>query len=44
MSQIEMIIITHPEVSDFKELQGEYIVLGKKINNFTKYVEESWKT
>ena len=43
-SQIEMIIITHPEISDFKELHDEYLVLGKKINNFIKYVETSWKT
>lgn len=44
LSQIETIIVTHPEVTDFKELLDEYTVLGKKINNFIKYVETSWKT
>ena len=44
LSQIEMIIVTHPEAADFKELNDDYVVLGKKINNYSKYVQESWKT
>ncbi len=43
-SQLEMIITLYPDLTDFNLLLPEYLVLGKKINNFIQYVEASWRT
>lgn len=43
-SQLEMIIVLYPDLSDFQKLLPQYEALGKKINNFIHYVETSWRT
>ncbi len=43
-SQLEMIKLLYPNIPDFQELLPEYENLGKKLNNFTQYVESSWRT
>lgn len=43
-NQIETIKILYPEMQEWKSLNEPYTTLGKKINNFIKYVEVSWRT
>ena len=43
-SQLEMIILLYPELSEFRSLLPEYETLGRKINNFIQYVETYWKS
>ena len=43
-SQLDMLIKTYSDIKDFPELLESYITLGKKINNYIKYVEKNWKT
>lgn len=33
----------YPELTSFNELETEYDILGRKINNYLQYVEESWR-
>ena len=42
-SQLDMIIALYPDLTDFQSLMPEYLVLGRKINNFIQYVETSWR-
>lgn len=44
INQIETIREIYPEIKDWIELVEPYQILGKRINNFIKYVEENWKT
>jgi len=44
LSQLEMLIATYPEMTDFQTLSVEYNVLGKKINTYIEYVENNWRT
>jgi hypothetical protein len=34
----------YPNISEFVEIQNDLDILGKKINNFIKYVESDWRT
>jgi four helix bundle protein len=34
----------YPELNGFNELEIEYDMLGRKINNYLQYAEESWRT
>ncbi len=38
----ESIIELYPEIGEFKDLNLEYDALGKQINSYIQYVEESW--
>jgi hypothetical protein len=42
-NHIATIIELYPELTSFKELDIEYDKLGRKINNYLQYVEESWR-
>ena len=42
-NHITTIIELYPELTSFKELDIEYDKLGRKINNYLQYVEESWR-
>ena len=42
--QIETIIGLYPDNEGWTGLLEEYIILGKKINNFIQYVESNWKS
>ncbi len=44
INQIETIATLYPDNNGWKDLIEPYNVLGKKINNFIKYVEKSWRT
>jgi four helix bundle protein len=33
----------YPDLASFNELETEYDILGRKINNYLQYVEESWR-
>jgi four helix bundle protein len=44
LSQLEMIIILYPELTDFISLSGEYDILGRKINSYIDYVDNNWRT
>jgi four helix bundle protein len=38
------IIDLYPELGEFTEIHSELDILGRKINNYIKYVETSWRT
>ena len=42
-NHIITIIELYPDLTCFKELETEYDKLGRKINNYLQYVEESWR-
>ena len=44
LNQIETIRVLYPELEKWDELVDPYNTLGKKINNFIKYVDENWRT
>jgi four helix bundle protein len=44
LSQLDMIIILYPEITDFSPLSGEYEILGRKINSYIDYVDNNWRT
>jgi four helix bundle protein len=33
----------YPDLTSFKEIETEYDLLGRKINNYIQYVESSWR-
>lgn len=43
INHILTIIRLYPEIIEFQDMDKEYEVLGKKINNYIQYVEKSWK-
>ena len=43
-SQLEMIFDLYPDHLAFNNMVDEYLSLGRKINNFIQYVENSWRT
>lgn len=44
VNHIKKIVRLYPEISEkFVEKIEQYSLLGGKINNFKKYVEENWK-
>lgn len=43
-SQLEMLMATYPEMTDFEVLYSEYDILGRKINHYIDYVENNWRT
>ncbi len=43
-NQIETIVMIYPDKFEWKELTEPYNALGKKINNFIKYVEKNWRS
>lgn len=43
-SQLNLINELYEELYKWKDLIERYDILGKKINNFIKYVEKNWKT
>lgn len=43
-NQIMTIRNLYPENNQWVELYDNYNLLGKKINNYIKYVDEHWKT
>jgi four helix bundle protein len=34
----------YPILKDFIEINADLVILGKKINNYIKYVEANWRT
>jgi four helix bundle protein len=44
LSQLEMLIITYPEMTEFQKLSVEYDILGRKINTYIEYVDNNWRT
>jgi len=44
LSQLDMIIILYPEITEFSPLLGEYEILGRKINSYIDYVDNNWRT
>lgn len=44
LSQLDMIIILYPELTEFNSLLSEYEILGRKINSFIDYVDNNWRT
>ena len=42
--QATTIIELYPSYSDFIEIQTDLDILGRKINNYIKYVEKNWLT
>lgn len=42
INQIETIKEIYPEMKDYYAVCEEYIVLGKRINKYIQYVENSW--
>ena len=34
----------YPAVKDFIEIRADLEILGKKINNYIKYADSSWRT
>jgi four helix bundle protein len=43
-NQANSIIEIYPNISEFKGILQDLDILGRKINNFIKYVEHEWKT
>jgi four helix bundle protein len=43
-SQLEMLMAIYPEMKEFEVLNGEYDILGRKINHYIEYVENNWRT
>jgi len=43
-SQLEMLKELYPNIKDFMDLIPEYETLGRKINSFIEYVDNSWRT
>jgi four helix bundle protein len=44
LSQLEMLKILYPDMTDFQSLYDEYTVLGRKINSYIDYVDNNWRT
>ena len=44
LNHILTIKALYPELKDFTELEDQYNILGKKINNYLQYVESNWNT
>ena len=42
-NQANSIFDLYPHLSDFEGILKDLDILGKKINNYTKYVETSWR-
>jgi len=42
-NQATSIAELYPKISEFVEILNDLDVLGKKINNYIKYVETSWR-
>ena len=43
-SQLDMLIKLYKDIEELPELMVSYITLGKKINNYIKYVDTNWNT
>jgi len=43
-NQATSIVELYPNISEFVEIQNDLDILGKRINNFIKYVESDWRT
>ena len=43
-NQATTIIQLYPNISEFIDIQNDLDILGKKINNFIKFVESNWRT
>ena len=44
LSQLVFLEKTYSDIKEFFELREQYDILGRKINNYIKYVEKNWKT
>ena len=44
LSQLEMLTVLYPELTEFNSLSKEYEILGKKINCYLDYVDNNWRT
>jgi four helix bundle protein len=42
LNHLDSIIDIYPEIPDFPPYIPEYVVLGKKINNYILWVENNW--
>jgi len=42
LNHLDTIAELYPEIPDFPLFIPEYIVLGKKINNYCQWVEDNW--
>ena len=43
-SQLEMLNVLYPEMTEFFTLTEEYAILGRKINSYIDYVDNNWRT
>jgi four helix bundle protein len=44
MNHILTINTIYPEIKEFLEFEDQYDKLGRKINNYIKYVESNWNS
>ena len=43
-SQLELLTVLYPDISDFPSLIEENTILGKKLNKYIDYVENNWRS
>jgi four helix bundle protein len=44
LNHILSIYTIYPDIKDFKDIEPEYEILGRMINNYIQYVELNWNT
>jgi four helix bundle protein len=44
LSQLELLVVLYPEMSEFSTLSTEYATLGRRINRYIDYVDNNWRT
>ena len=44
LSQLEMLNVLYPGITEFSSLTDEYSILGRKINSYIEYVDKNWRT
>lgn len=44
LSQLEMLNVLYPEMTEFISLADEYAILGRKINSYIEYVDSNWRS
>lgn len=42
INHLDTIRTLYPELEEFSVFEEEYVILGKKINNYIQYVENNW--
>lgn len=44
LSQLEMLIVLYPDLTEFTSLSREYEILGRIINTYIDYLDNNWRT